>query len=225
MAGLCVIAPAKRGGVSLGQCMRRLGRIGQAVIAATALGLAHPRAAPAADLPLADQPYSYTVLDQDLRDALRQLGANNGLRVSLSDGVQGRIRGRLGTLTPRAFLDRLAADFGFDWFYDGFTLYVSAVGESVNRLVPTNGATPSQLDDALKALGVADARFAVRPLPGQNLAMVAGPPRFVELVQQAAAALAPKDEPKPPAAAAPAGARPVTVFRGREEQKVSVSND
>lgn len=196
------------------------------VALAVALGSGTPSAGRTTELPLSDQPYGYTVLDQDLRDTLRQFGANNGLRVILSDAVQGRVRGRLGTLTPRAFLDRLAVDFGFDWFYDGFTLYLSAVGESVNRLVPTGGATPSQLEDTLRALGIADARFVVRPMQGQNLVMVAGPPRFVELVQQAASALALKDEPSSPAplpgAVTVPGPRSVTVYRGREEQQVSV---
>lgn len=195
---------------------------------AAMLGQGMPPAARAAELRLGDQPYGYTVLDQDLRDALRQFGANNGLRVVLSDAVQGRVRGRLGTLTPREFLDRLSAEFGFDWFYDGFTLYGSAVSEGVNRLVPLGGATFSQLEDALRTFDVADPRFVVRPLGGQNLVMVAGPPRFVELVQQAASALTPKEEarsavPQPPlVAAAAAGARSVTVFRGRDERQVSV---
>ncbi len=223
MAHLQVIAPMTCDGPCWRRLFRRCGiRLGLAALAA-ALGSGTPPAGHTADLPLSDQPYGYTVLDQDLRDTLRQFGANNGLRVNLSDTVQGRVRGQLGTLAPRAFLDRLAADFGFDWFYDGFTLYFTAVSEGVNRLVPTNGASPSQVEDALRALGIADTRFAVRPLPGQNLIMVGGPPRFVELVQQAVAALAPAGEPKPPApAAAAANTRSVKLYRGREEQQVSV---
>ncbi len=212
------------------RCRRTTRRFGPALAVAAlgvALGMGAPSAGRAAELPLSDQPYTYTVLDQDVRDTLRQFGANNGLRVNLSDAVQGRVRGRLGTLTPRAFLDRLAADFGFDWFYDGFALYVTPVGESANRLMPTNGLSPAEVEEALRAFGIADARFPVRPLPGQNLMMVAGPPRYVEMVQQAVAALVPKDEAKPPAsqptpAATGPGARSVRVYRGRDEQQVSV---
>lgn len=201
------------------------------VVVPALLGLAVPTLARAAPLPLSEQPYGYTVLDQDLRDALRQFGANNGLRVVVSDAVQGRVRGRLGTLTPRGFLDRLAADFGFDWFYDGFTLCFTAVGESVNRMISTGTVTPTQLDEVLNSLGISDSRFTVRPLRGQNLVMVAGPPRFVEMVQQAAAALAsragdvapavPPAPAAPPVAGAPGG-RSVTVYRGREQQQVGV---
>ncbi len=205
---------------------QRSASIHGAAMFAAVLGFGAPLAVQAANLPLADRPYSYTVLDQDLRDTLRQFGANNNLRVNLTDQVQGRVRGRLGKLTPRAFLDRLASEYGFDWFYDGFTLYVSAVGESVNRMVPTNGATPSQMDASLQALGIADTRFTMRPLQSQNVVMVAGPPRFVELVQQAAAAFAPKDEQKPPvASAAGTGARSVVIYRGRDEQRVSVTDE
>ena len=182
----------------------------------------------AAELQLSDQLYGYTVLDQDLRDAVRQFGVNNGLRVVLSDAVQGRVRGRLGMLTARGFLDRLSAEFGFDWFYDGFTFYVSAVSEGVNRFIPLGDATFFQLEDALRTFDVIEPRFVVRPLEGHNLVMVAGPPRFVDLVQQTALALIPKVEARaaapPLAAAVAADARSVTVFRGRDERQISVPN-
>ena len=224
MAHLQVIAPMTCDGPYWRRLFRRCGtRLGLAALAA-ALGSGAPSPGHAADLPLSDQPYGYTVLDQDLRDTLRQFGANNGLRVNVSDTVQGRVRGQLGTLAPRAFLDRLAADFGFDWFYDGFTLYATAISEGVNRLVPMNGASAAQLEDALRALGIADTRFAVRPMQGQDLMMVAGPPRFVELVQQAAMALAPKDEAKPAAPQpAPAAAAVTPPWVVRPYSRVSIS--
>ena len=184
-----------------------------------------PASVCAAELPFNDKSYDYTVLDQDLRDTLQQFGANNKLRVVLSDAVKGRIRGRLGTLSPKAFLERLAKDFGLEWFYDGFALYVTAISEDVNRLVSAHGITPAMLDQRLRTLGIADTDFKMRLLPSQDLLAVTGPPRFVEIVQQAISPF-PEDQPKPASQATPLPAsgptRIIKIYRGREEEQVSV---
>ena len=174
---------------------------------ATALFLlVTPTALNAEALHLGQQPYNYTVLDEDLRDVLRQFGANTGLRVAVSDVVQGRVRGRREAVPPKEFLDQLAKEFGFDWYYDGYTLYLTAIGESVTKMIPLGGTSFASLTSSLKALGIADDRFTLRPVPQADTAMVAGPPRYVELVEQTARTLA-----KPPAAPP---AETVTVYRG-----------
>ena len=156
-------------------------------------------------LSLGQQPYAYTVLDESLRDVLRQFGANTGLRVTISDAVQGRVRGRREPLPPAEFLDRLAMDFSFDWYYDGHMLYVSAHSESAVKLVPLGAARFADLRSNLDALGIADRRFALRAAPQSGKVLVGGPPRYVELVEQVAQTLAKPPELPP---------TNVTVFRG-----------
>ena len=176
---------------------------------AALLGLAAPASAAHGEaLHLNNKPYNYTVIDQDLRDVLRQFGANLGLRVTVSDAVQGRIRGRKVALPPAAFLDDLAKEFGFDWYYDGYTLFVTANNESVTKTIELGGMGFTTLQDNLKTLGIADDRFQLRPLPAGDAVLVAGPPRYVELVEQTLA-----KPPEPPSGN-------ITVYRGSNAQQV-----
>lgn len=170
--------------------------------------------APAPQLRLPSEPYQYTVIDQDLRTALREFGANLGVRVSISDAVQGRVRGRLPPLSPRDFLSRLADLYGLDWYYDGYIIAVTAQSEGVTKVIPTTGLPFPQLKAKLDTLGLTDERFVARPEgTGAELMLVAGPPRYVQLVEEATAQLiaqaARQQAPVPvPVRSAVAGAAP-----------------
>jgi type III secretion protein C len=172
----------------------------------------------AAPLTLPDTSYNYTVVDQDLPAALQEFGTNLGIKVNISSEVRGRIQGRLPEARPRAFLDRLAAMFNFEWYYDGQVLYISAVKESQSRLLVLAPIGFDQFKIALDALKVADDRFAVVPAPGNGLVLVSGPPRFVALTEQTLAGLIAEEQAKPkPGVPAPAQKETVlNVFRGTQ---------
>ncbi len=176
-------------------------------------------AADAAPLMLPDTSYNYTVVDQDLPAALQEFGTNLGIKVNISPEVRGRIQGRLPELRPRAFLDRLAAMFNFEWYYDGQVLYISAVKESQSRLLVLAPIGFDQFKTVLDALKVADDRFAVVPAPGNGLVLVSGPPRFIALTEQTLAGLIAEEQakPKPGVPAPPAQKETVlNVFRGTQ---------
>ena len=155
-------------------------------------------------------PYRYLVVDQDLRTVLEEFGRNTGVRTALADGVKGRVRGSLPQVPPGEFLDALTRSYGLDWYYDGAVLHVSAAGEAGTRFIDLRGLPFAQLAAGLDRAGVADPRYALRDGPSPGLATASGPPRYLQLVSEAAAAMAAQ---KPTAAAAPI-ATPVRVFRG-----------
>ena len=203
-----------------------------ALLAAFALPTA-PSAA--AELVLPQEPYRYTVLDQDLRLALREFGANMNLRITLSDAVQGRVRGRLPELPPREFLSWLGTQYGFDWYYDGYAVSVTASSEGVTKIISLSGITFPQLKASLDALGLSDPRYLVQSHQSPELVLVAGPPRFVELTEQAAALLMqrasresqPAGTPAAPGASAPplrAGGV-LRVFRGADERRLALDTE
>lgn len=176
-------------------------------------------AAVAAPLPLPETPYTYTVVDQDLPAALQEFGTNLGIKVNVSPEVRGRIQGRLPDLQPRAFLDRLASMFNFEWYYDGQVLYVSAVREAQSRLLVLAPIGFEQFRTALNVLKVTDERFAVTPAPGRGLVLVSGPPRFVALTEQTLAGLIAEEQAKPRPGIQPlppARETVLTVFRGTQ---------
>ncbi|MGY3533059.1 type II secretory pathway component GspD/PulD (secretin) [Bradyrhizobium embrapense] len=137
-----------------------------------------------APLALPSTPYSYTVLDQDLATALQEFGNNLNIRVNISTGVKGRIRGRMPDLPPREFLERLISLYNLQWYYDGLVLYVSDAHEAQSRLLILNPISFDAFKAALDALNISDERYIVRAVPGDGLVFASGPPRFIALVEQ-----------------------------------------
>ena len=170
--------------------------------------------------------YSYVVVDQDLRDVLQQFGINTGLKVALSDKVQGRVHGPLPSLPPRQFLDSLGQQFGLEWVYDGAIISVSSVSESQTEMLPLQAVPFDRLRDGLAKAGLIDARYQFRPVMDGRTALVSGPPRYIGLVHDGLAAiLADKPAAPPPAVkAAPPAPQPqpsvMTVMRGASSSVV-----
>ena len=147
--------------------------------------------------------YSYVVVEQDLRDVLQQFGINNGLKIALSDKVQGSVHGPLPAEPPRQFLDRLAQQFGLEWVYDGSIISISSDAEAKTEMIALRDVPFSKLHDGLANAGLLDPRYQFKPIMGGQIALVSGPPRYISIVQDVLAAL-PKEKTTQPAAA-PAG--------------------
>ena len=173
-------------------------------MAAAVLLLAMPEAALPAPLPPMDGVVTYTVVDQELRDVLVEVTRQSGLRVNISDGVRGRVRGRLPSAPFPEFLDRLATMYGLDWYFDGSTVFISAAGEAVSKMLPLGSVDPAQLTQTLAALGISDQRWPLRAAADAKVMIVDGPPRYLQLVEQTVGALSRRSE----------AVAKVNVFRG-----------
>ena len=189
-----------------------------AVLAALSLPLAVERPEAAA-LKMPTTPYRYTVIDQDLPAALQELGSNLAIKVNVSPEVKGRIQGRMPEGTAQEFLERVAANYNLEWYYDGSVLYVTSARENRTQLLVLSPIGFDRLKSALDALQISDARFPIRPAPGNGVVMVSGPPRYVALVEQTLAGLVAEEQARPkPSAEAPKVTAPkvttLTVFRG-----------
>ncbi len=146
--------------------------------------------AAAAPLPPVSGIVTYAVVDQDLRDVLTEVMQQSGLRLNLSDAVHGRVHGRFQPAPFAVLLDQLAKSYGFDWYYDGATLFVSAVSEATNKLLPLGPVDLAQLKRSLDTLDVSDPRWPLHGSADAKVVIVDGPPRYVQLVEQTEAALA-----------------------------------
>ena len=159
----------------------------------------------AAPLPDAYRIISYSVVDQDLRDVVAGIAAQLGLRTVISPHVHGQVHGRLPNAPAVTMLDRLAALYGFDWYYDDRTLFVTSYDEAVSKIMPLGPVSANGLVQTLQELGVSDNRWPVRIAPASGVAAVDGPPHYAMLVDQTLAALT---------AGAKSGVTEVHVFRG-----------
>lgn len=205
--------------------------LGAAIAAAPAGDASWGGVSQAAELRLGTEPYAYTVLEQDLRVLLREFGSNVGVRVSMTDAVQGRVRGQLSPLPPAEFLDRLSRLYGFDWYFDGYLLYISATAEGASKVLALGGVTFQELAGSLDRLGISDPRFVLRQQGAGDFILAAGPPRFIELVEQTVGALQARRADPPAARApvapgAPAPAEParapqgMLIYRGADVKRV-----
>ncbi|WP_133645803.1 type III secretion system outer membrane ring subunit SctC [Paraburkholderia flava] len=164
---------------------RTLNTVVVSTACALVLALAVAPHADAAPLRLRSAPIDYAADGKDIKDVLRDFGASQGLATNISPGVTGTVSGKFH-LAPRQFLDTLAASFGFAWYYDGEVLNVVASSDLQSTLIKLDSASTESLRDTLAKMQIADDRFPITYDSTQGTAIVSGPPRYVQLVQQIA---------------------------------------
>jgi type II secretory pathway component GspD/PulD (secretin) len=157
--------------------------------------------------------YNYIVVDQDLRTVLEQFGINTGLRVVLSDAVQGKVRGRLPPASPRQFLNDVTEMFGLDWYYDGAAIAVSAKSEAQTELITLKGSSFSKLETALESAGINDDRYQLRAGPDEGSVIASGPPRYLAAVKRLVVSLS-------PASPQSSASTYVTIMRGPSVSRI-----
>ena len=150
------------------------------------------------------EPYKYLVVDQDVRDVLREFGRNIRVPVQVSESVtKRRIRNDIAVGTPREFLQRLCEAYGLVWYYDGSVLHIADENEQRAELFNIGSISTSDFIGRLDNLGVTDARFPIRASGRTGVISVSGPPAFRQQVRKALDAMQKADIPPG-----------VTVFRG-----------
>ncbi|KVX21620.1 secretin [Burkholderia ubonensis] len=130
----------------------------------------------------------YAAEGKDVKDVLRDLAASQNIAANVAPGVGGAVSGKM-KMSPQRFLDTLAASFGFVWYYDGTVLHVTPASDMKSTLVKLDRANTGDLRDLLEQMKIADPRYPVTYNAQQRTALVAGPPRYVELVTSVAARL------------------------------------
>ena len=159
--------------------MRKLLKVG---CAGLVIALASTSFAYAGGRSLGEMAYPYTVVDQDIRDAIGELSRNLNIGVDISEAVEGRLRGPWSSSTVEGFMDRAADQLDIEWFFDGHRLHVSSRSESIRRLLPLGGVKPDAWQASLEKLGITSDRFPITIDADQDIALVSGPPKYVALI-------------------------------------------
>ena len=134
-------------------------------------------------------PYSYYANQEDLASLLREFAGGFSLALQLGSNVVGKVNGKFNTNSPTEFLNRLGGVYGFNWFVYAGTLFVSRSNDMKTRSINAMGNSISAIREALEQLGVLDPRFGWGELPDQGIALVTGPPGYVDLVDRTVEAL------------------------------------
>ena len=157
------------------------------------------------------KPFSYIAVDQKISSVLKEFSYINDVSVVVSDKVRGQVHGRWMNISSRDFLQTMSRLYDFDWYDDGAALYISSKSERSAQIIPLHSHTFTQLKVALQKMRLLDTRFDLSTGPANDTIMVAGPPRFIALVQQTLLSL-PAEAPPPRRTGG--SARHLTVFRG-----------
>ncbi|AHE54848.1 type III secretion system outer membrane ring subunit SctC [Sphingomonas sanxanigenens] len=158
-------------------------------LAVAALLLATPPAI-AADPPFPTRPVSLTPRNQDIAAFVREFYGAAGLNVVVDARVSGKINGRFAG-PPAQVWATVSRSFNLIAYYDGsvVTVYSGDQIESRTMSVPPGRAT--ELAAAIAEAGLADATNRVRPT-GTATLLASGVPKFLDQVQQLAAAAPPR---------------------------------
>jgi type III secretion protein C len=146
----------------------------------------------AATPPWPEVKFTHLADRQDLSDILRSFARSFGIQIIISESASAlkeRISGKFNAANPSEFLNQLSAAHGLQWFYYGGTLYVSRNFETATRSISPQGIGLQEFRKALTDLGVVDPKFGWGELPDRGVAMVSGPPAYVDLVAWAVATL------------------------------------
>ncbi len=134
-------------------------------------------------------PYSFVAEGESLRNLLVSFGANYDVSVIVSDRVTDVVSGRFEHNDPQVLLQQLSSLYNLIWYYDGAVLYVFKSTETQSRLLKLDRVSENELVNALKQAGIWEPRFSWKTEKGGKIVYVSGPPRYLELVEQTAAAL------------------------------------
>lgn len=126
----------------------------------------------------------YVVVDQDLRAVLTEISHHLGLPAHISDEIKGRVREKMSAASDRELVHTLATRYGFTWYFDGSSLYFSALSENQSQIYPMGQVSSFYLQNELSGLGILDGRFELRFSDNGRIVYVSGPPRYIELVRQ-----------------------------------------
>ncbi|WP_081052481.1 type III secretion system outer membrane ring subunit SctC [Burkholderia cepacia] len=129
--------------------------------------------------------FEYVADHKDLKDVLRDFGASQHVMTWISPQVEGTVTGRFES-APQHFLDQMTGSFGILWYFDGSVLRIYGANEARSATLGLNHVSTDELRKALGRLQIEDTRFPVRYDSVTRTAVVAGPPRFVELVTDVA---------------------------------------
>ena len=128
--------------------------------------------------------YTLTARAMPVRQALETFGVAQGIPVLMSEAAGGVVSGDFKDVPALEFLERIATINNLVWYYDGATLYVYGASEVTTAMLELKYMKAGELQKVLGEFGILDDRYPIRSAQNDELIMVSGPPRYVELVAE-----------------------------------------
>ena len=152
------------------------------LVAACALVSATLSAAPMDSIEWRVPKYSLTARSMSIREAIEGFAVAQGVAILMSDQVQGTLSGDFVDIPSGDFIKRLITMYNLVEYYDGATVWLYGATENVTTMQDLKYMKAGEVADMLKELGVEDPRFPLKTASNDELIMVSGPQRYVQLV-------------------------------------------
>jgi len=162
--------------------MKRL--LAMAAVAALAAVPGGTAQAATNSIPWRVENYTLTARSMPVREVLETFGVAEGIPVIMSESISGTFSGNFKDIPAADFLDRMATVHNLTWYYDGAAIYVTGAREMLSTLIDLRYMKAGEVQAMLRELGVEDDRFPLKTASEDELIMVSGPPRYVQLVAE-----------------------------------------
>ncbi|PCD03207.1 EscC/YscC/HrcC family type III secretion system outer membrane ring protein [Sphingomonas spermidinifaciens] len=159
---------------------------GTATAVIAALMVVAPQPGVAADPPFRTRPVTLTPRNQDVGAFVREFFSAAGLTVNVDARVTGKINGRFSG-APAQVWNQVSRAFNLVAYYDGSVVTVYSADQVESRTVSVPAGRAPELAAGVADAGLADSTNRVRPT-GEATILATGVPRFLDQVQQLAAA-------------------------------------
>ncbi len=129
--------------------------------------------------------YTYDAKGKPLIRVLNDFGGAMGARVVIQSPLGASMPGgRIAAPSAIDYLDRLAIDNGFSWYFYNNALFINPISDYVTARIEMPSETMPDAQRALQSIGLLDPRFGWGELPDQGVVLVSGPTSYVDLVRQ-----------------------------------------
>lgn len=137
--------------------------------------------------------YNYFFSGKTLHITLAEFAKNNGLNITFAQDLPGsilnqRIDGRFTVTQIDDLLNKMAKQYGFNWFVYSGTLYITS-STNVTAKLEVAPQDMSGIRENLIQMGLYVNRFGYSEMPSEDRILVTGPKEYVDLVSQEIATL------------------------------------
>lgn len=122
---------------------------------------------------------------EPLSDVLKNFSYNYGLQAIVSEKLTDKVNGSVSEQPADSFLQELNERYPFTWYFDGSVMYFYATSEMENKVISLQVIEPTQLKELLVRMEIWDNRFFWKELSEEGVIYVSGPPRLIQLIEQA----------------------------------------
>jgi len=151
---------------------------------------AHSTSATDIDVPVDNSRARFIARKEPVEQLFKAIGSEIHKTTRLSNKArQYRISGEFDLRRPFPLIERITSSLGLIWYFDGQIIYVYDNSEVASAMLTVASDAVDSLVSSLKKSALYDNRFPIKHAVGTDFVYVSGPPKYVEVVQAAAALL------------------------------------